>query len=96
MRIMAANQESQSYGVLLLLLFLLSFGLLRIEARPLSSYKGMDGLSFGMVKSSGPSKGGGGHRARSSTRILLVQNSIKDNSGPSPGIGHQYGNGIHS
>lgn len=97
MRIMAANQESQSFGVLLLLLFLLSFGLLRIEARPLSSYRGMDGLSFGMVKSSGPSKGGGGHKARTSTRdrILLVQYGIKDNSGPSPGTGHQYGNGIH-
>ncbi|KAL6211728.1 hypothetical protein ACLB2K_016951 [Fragaria x ananassa] len=45
----------------------------------------MDGLAFGMVKSSGPSKGGGGHRARTA-RILQVQHGIKDNSGPSPGV----------
>ncbi|PRQ22875.1 hypothetical protein RchiOBHm_Chr6g0255011 [Rosa chinensis] len=88
---MATNQ--QRFGALLLLL-LSSFSLLRIEARPLRSYRGMDGLPFGMVKRSGPSEGGGGHRRRAA-RVLLVQHGIKDNSGPSPGVGHQNGNGIH-
>lgn len=91
---MAANQQRFGAHLLLFLLLVLSFSLLRVEARPLRSYRGMDGLAFGMVKSSGPSKGGGGHRARTA-RILQVQHGIKDNSGPSPGVGHLYDNGIH-
>ncbi|PQP91771.1 hypothetical protein Pyn_06257 [Prunus yedoensis var. nudiflora] len=58
-----------------------------MEARPLTKERGtMEGLSVGMMKSSGPSKGGGGHRGRLHSRILPDQ--IKDKSGPSPGVGH--------
>ncbi|TQD95403.1 hypothetical protein C1H46_018961 [Malus baccata] len=81
---MAGKRESQDLGVIVLLLLLLSFNLLGMEARRLTDHIGITvGLSVGMMKYSGPSKGGGGHRGRLHARIIL--NQIKDNSGPSPG-----------
>lgn len=87
------NPRSQSFRglrLVLILLLVLSFSLVGLmEARPLTKERGtMEGLSVGMMKSSGPSKGGGGHRGRVHTRILPDQ--IKDKSGPSPGVGHGY------
>lgn len=87
------NPRSQSFRglrLVLILLLVLSFSLVGLmEARPLTKERGtMEGLSVGMMKSSGPSKGGVGHRGRVHTRILPDQ--IKDKSGPSPGVGHGY------
>ncbi|KAL6270509.1 hypothetical protein ACE6H2_027420 [Prunus campanulata] len=84
------SQGFRSLRLVLLLLLLLSFSLVGLmEARPLTKERGtMEGLSVGMMKSSGPSKGDGGHRGRLHSRILPDQ--IKDNSGPSPGVGHGY------
>ncbi|KAB2633886.1 hypothetical protein D8674_038253 [Pyrus ussuriensis x Pyrus communis] len=86
---MAGKRESQNFGVIVLLL-LLSFNLLGLmEARRLTDHTGITvRLSVGMMKYSGPSKGGGGHRGRLHARI--IPNQIKDNSGPSPGVGHHY------
>ncbi|KAB2635933.1 hypothetical protein D8674_026467 [Pyrus ussuriensis x Pyrus communis] len=87
---MAGKRGSQDFGLIFLLLFLLSFNLLGLmKARRLTDHTGItDGLSVGMMNYSGPSKGGGGHRGRLHARIIL--NQIKYDSGPSPGVGHHY------
>ncbi|KAM1002907.1 hypothetical protein FF1_003240 [Malus domestica] len=87
---MDGKRGTQDFGVIVLLLLLLSFNLLGLmEARRLTDHTGITvGLSVGMMKYSGPSKGGGGHRGRLPVRITL--NQIKDKSGPSPGVGHHY------